>query len=652
MAFDAREDQDSFFNGHDFAAARQRLLAAQRHLADGRFQPGLFGEEIAVDLFAGAGGASLGLKQALGRDPTICVNHDPAAIACQKLNTPGAECYTSDVFEVDPIKAVAGRPVGILWMSPTCIHFSSAKGGAPLDVESARKIRGLAWVGVRWAKAVRPRIIMCENVPGFLTWARLGKDGRVDKSRIDKNGYGEYFKKWVRQLRGLGYSVEWRIISAADFGSPTIRRRVFIIARCDGLPLVWPTPTHGPGREHPYRTTAECIDWSIKTVSIFASKQQGRRHGVKRPLKDATLHRIAKGIVRFVLAADDPYIVDKNRAPFISTLNHSGDECRAQRVDEPKKTICAARDAHGVVLAHVTRFRTGSVGAAVDEPLNTITSGQGSKRPAGHAHAMGIVEARAVRFVDAAAPIVVAIDNQSSGDGCAYDARAPLGTIVRENRHAVVEAAFVAQQNLGAVGRPIDEPLATVTKTGSQQQLVTACLTNFYGTNDGGSRGSLNEPLSAITAGGYHQGLVTAELSGSDLAAAQRVARFLKRYYRPGKKDPALLVDVARGTLTVRGRTIQITDISLRMMAVKELKLAQGFPESYRLDPVCEYRTASGTKYGPLPQSEQIAKIGNSVCPQVARALAEANLFHERPERIASVLRRRRGRRASAAVAA
>lgn len=222
MAFDAAPD-DRIENGHDFAAARRRLIELQRGSHRASIQPGLFGQEITVDLFAGAGGASLGLKQALGRDPTICINHDPAAIACSRENTPGAEHYISDVFEVDPVEAVKGRPVGLLWMSPTCTHFSSAKGGAPLDYQSARKIRGLAWVGVRWCKAVRPRIVMCENVPGFLTWARLDKKtGRVDKSRIDKQGYGEYFKKWVRQMRSIGYELEWRVISAAEFGAPTI----------------------------------------------------------------------------------------------------------------------------------------------------------------------------------------------------------------------------------------------------------------------------------------------------------------------------------------------------------------------------------------------------------------------------------------------
>lgn len=1061
MAFDGSPEVP-FTNAHDFAAAQRRLIEAQRSVSRSTIQPGLFGDEIAVDLFAGAGGASLGLKQALGRDPTICVNHDSAAIACHAMNTPGAEHYVTDVFEVDPIKAVRGRPVGIFWMSPTCFpagtlvltdrgmapieqvrvgdrvathknrwrrvshtkqrsaetvslrghghyglcvtgdhkfyskrltkryprlpggkhapivrtlvenpywpeaakmegklwatpmvfpdaamptcggasfsadffylvgrwlgdgcfakgdvrictgekdfpamvqhfadhplrdsdgvvhpprlmkkpdcpylvwgnsrlvewlrtefgefsdakrlpawalsmqrewreallngyfaadgnvssgvreiatvsrslaiglrllicslgmvptlyrdvrrdsyingrqikggtiyrvkwratlereqtftdtthrfsavkevvetgkveevycltveedesyiadgivvhnctHFSSAKGGAPLDYQSARKIRGLAWVGVRWCKAVRPRIVMCENVPGFLSWARLDKKtGRVDKSRIDKQGYGEYFKKWVRQLRSLGYEVEWRVISAADFGAPTIRKRIFIIARCDGLPIVWPKPTHAPAsvsedglvsawakghgltqedlqKLQSHRTTAECIDWSLPSVSIFAGKAEAKKRGVKRPLKDPTLARIAKGVVRFVLATDKPYIVGQQSEPFLATLNHQGEEARGQRLDEPKRTICAARDAVGLVTSEVTRLDAG-----LDRAAAMIQTGYGERqgqeprvldlgRPLGTIMAGGvkhaIVEA-GVRGLSSSS-VVVSIDNQSSGDGAVRSVDGPLGTIVKENRYAlaqasilrggalmvnntahpgasldspaptlttanhhfITETAFIAQQNLNAVGRPAYEPMATITRTGSQQQLVTAHLTSFYGSNEGATQGDLVQPLGTITAGGFHQGLVTTALSDSDLAGARRVARFLKRYYKPGKKDPALHVNLETGELVVLGRTFQVVDIALRMMAVKELKLAQGFPESYRLDPVCEYRTAKGTKYGPLPLSEQVAKIGNSVCPQVARALAEANLFHERLDRLPLPVPRARSRR-------
>lgn len=395
----------------------------------------------------------------------------------------------------------------------------------------------------------------------------------------------------------------------------TIRKRIFIIARCDGLPIVWPTPTHGPGRESPYRTTAENIDWSLPSVSIFASKAQARKQGVKRPLKDPTLARIAKGVVRFVLASDKPYIVGARQTASAGS-------------DFIERAAAMIQTGYGE--------RPGQEPRVLDlgRPLGTIMAG-------GVKHA--IVEAGVHRMAEAS--VVVAIDNQSSGDGCARDVGLPLSTIVKENRHAIAQAtlmalpavnaaAFIAQQNLDAVGRPADEPLSTITKTGSQQQLVTAHLTSFYGTNEGSSQGDLQAPLGTITAGGFHQGVVISSLAGDDLEGARRVARFLKRYYKPGKKDPELLADPETGVLTVLGRRFQMVDISLRMMSVGELKLCQGFPADYRLDPVCEYRTSKGTKFGRLPQSEQVAKIGNSVCPQVARALAEANLYHERLDQL------------------
>lgn len=319
--------------------------------------------EIIVDNFAGGGGASTGIEMATGLNVDIAINHDPAAIAMHKANHPDTEHYLESVWDVDPVEVVKGRKVGLAWFSPDCTHFSKAKGGKPVKKE----VRGLAWVALRWASTVKPRLIILENVEEFRTWGPL-KDGRPDPKRI-----GYTFRSFIKQLKGHGYEVDFKELRACDYGAPTIRKRLFIIARCDRKPIRWPEPTHGEpdevnvqlGLKKPYRTAGEIIDWSIPAPSIFERK---------RPLAKNTLTRIARGIQKFIIESDNPYIVD-NKAYFLQHYyTHQGNETRASGIDEPIATIPTA-NRFGLVAAHMMVNTTGHPGSSMDEPLRTITTG-------------------------------------------------------------------------------------------------------------------------------------------------------------------------------------------------------------------------------------------------------------------------------------
>jgi DNA (cytosine-5)-methyltransferase 1 len=369
--------------------------------------------EIIVDIFAGGGGASLGISQALGVDVDLAINHDPAALMMHRANHPNTRHECSDVWEVDPVQATRGRPVGLAWFSPDCRHHSNAKGGKP----RSKKIRSLAWVVLQWAAEVRPRVIILENVPEFKDWGPLNKKGRPIKRRK-----GETFRLWLEQLEDLGYKVQHRLLRACDWGAPTIRRRLFVMARCDGEPIVWPAPTHGPAGEllglKPYRTAAECIDWSKPCRSIF---------GRKKPLAKNTLTRIARGIDKYVIHAAEPFIV---------------------------------RCAHG----ESGRGRWGRGEHPITEPLPTVT---GSKD-------FALISPTLVQIGygerDGQAPRVPGLDK-------------PLGTVVGRGKHALVEA-FLLKYFGGVVGADVRKPLPTVTAI-DHNAIVAAFCTKFYGTNIG-----------------------------------------------------------------------------------------------------------------------------------------------------------------------
>ncbi|MGV4222921.1 DNA cytosine methyltransferase, partial [Citrobacter freundii] len=468
--------------------------------------------EIIVDNFAGGGGASTGIELAIGRSVDIAINHDENAIAMHKTNHPDTLHYCESVFDVDPVAATGGNPVGLAWFSPDCRHFSKAKGAKPVKKE----IRGLAWIVLRWALAKRPRVMMLENVEEFKTWGPL----LADEMRPDPSRTGETFNAFVGMLStgipadhpalsevceflsiergseqaqqlvdGLGYDVDYRELRACDYGAPTIRKRFFMVMRCDGCPIQWPAVTHGDpkslevqsGRLMPWRTAAECIDWNVPTLSIFDRK---------KPLAENTLKRIARGIQRFVIDSASPFIVKCNH----TTTKGKYDCFRGQALREPLQTITKT---HGYALAvpHLTKFRTGATGQPVTEPVPTVTAGT-SKRPGGNGHALGIVEAALTPFL-------------AGNGGSEYQAKPrqldkPAHTILKQSRACLV-APVIARQFGASVGHRADEPSATITAGGGgKSQLVGAFLAKHYGGNYTGPGVSMDEPAHSVTTVDHH----------------------------------------------------------------------------------------------------------------------------------------------------
>lgn len=552
-------------------------------------QPSLFGHELVIDNFAGGGGASEGIEQALGRPVDLAINHDATAIAVHTANHPGSDHSVADVWDIDPEQAAGGQPVGLAWFSPDCRHHSRAKGGRPVS----KSVRGLAWVAARWAAKVKPRVICLENVEEFQDWGPLMKDsaGRIVPDPTRK---GQTFRAFVRTLKRHGYQVDWRLLRACDYGAPTIRRRLFLIARCDGLPIVWPKPTHGDptspavrrGKLLPWRTAAECIDWSIPCPSIFDRK---------RPLAEATLRRIAKGVMRYVVDAQEPFIV---------TCNHGGAGFRGQGLVGPMHTITAAHDAHGLVVPTLAPFITEHANGssqrnmAASDPLRT----QCAQVKGGH-------------FALVAPTLVQTGYGEREGQKPRIlDLHQPLGTVVScGQKHALV-AAFLAKHFSGVIGAELTNPLPTVTAT-DHNSPVAVHLLNLKGSDRRSRRA--DEPLSTVCAGGTH---------------AAAVAAFLAPYYGSGSgetgrdlatptptvttKDRLQLV-----TVTIAGECYAIVDIGMRMLQPHELALAQGFRDSY------QFAEAGGK---PVPKYQQVRLIGNSVCPPLARAIVNANFTHER----------------------
>jgi DNA (cytosine-5)-methyltransferase 1 len=574
--------------------------------------------EIIVDSFAGGGGASLGIEMALGRSPDVAINHDADALAMHAVNHPQTRHLNSNIWTIDPAEVEPGRPIGLLWASPDCKHHSKAKGGKPLS----RNIRDLAWVVVLWAQRRRPRVICLENVEEFRDWGPLGDDDRPIAARR-----GETFRKWVGQLRKLGYRVEHRDLRACDYGAPTIRKRLFLIARCDGAPIVWPAATHGDprsaavkaGRLAPWRTAAEIIDWAIPCPSIFLTREEGRALGCNRPLAQNTLARIAKGVQRYVIEAAEPFIVP---------VTHAGDT-RVHGIGEPLRTVTTAprgehavvapslvayygknaqggdrvasvedplrtvvtENRHAVVAAHLTKFNTGSVGAPMDAPSPTVTANSFIKRPGGAAP-IGLVAAHLTKFSE-------------NSTGVRPDE--PLHTVMAgAPRHGVV-AAFLAQHNGGMVGHGADEPVSTIVQKGCTQAVVE---TSFISRQFGQSIGSgAEEPIGTVTAGG---------------GKSAEVRAFLVKYYGEGGNcqsaaDPLHTVPSHDrfGLVTVQGVLYEIADIGMRMLRPRELFRAQGFPDSYVID-----RRPDGSA---LTGTASVRMCGNSVSPVMARALVAAN---------------------------
>jgi len=594
--------------------------------------------EIIVDSFAGGGGASAGIELAVGRAPDIAINHDAIALAMHLANHPTTRHLSNDIWKVDPREACAGRPVGLLWASPDCKHFSKAKGGKTVE----KKIRDLAWVVVRWARLVQPRVIMLENVEEFATWGPLGANGRPCP---DRKGFT--FRRWVGKLKSLGYQVEHRELRACDYGAPTIRKRLFLIARRDGLPIVWPAPTHGDpkseavksGRLLPWRAAAEIIDWSLPCPSIFltpaevAQLWQDHRIRVIRPLKPNTMARIAKGIDRYVINAAEPFIVP---------ITHARDD-RVNGIKEPLRTQTTAhRGEHALVTPFVTKFNGKSTGHDAREPLHTITSAHSDDHPGG-ASPLGLVT-----------PFMVPRYGERAGqEPRTRSIEEPMPVVVPAGNEASLIAPVLVQNNHGekpAAGA--DEPARTITTQGNRISLCAAFLAKHYG--DAGQRpGSpMPEPVSTITAQDHNAvvsaGLMT--LKGSDRRASAieapvptitaqgkhiaEVRAFLIKYHRDGGQlatpaAPLPTIDTTDriGIVTVQGIEYQIVDIGMRMLTARERFNAQGFPPGYIIEldvPRVEKRTGK-TNMKRITGDQQGRMVGNSVSPVMAEALVTAN---------------------------
>lgn len=494
---------------------------------------------LIIDSFAGGGGASEGIRAAIGRDPDIAMNHNRMALAMHRINHPSTRHIEEDVWNVDAIGLCAGRPIGLLWMSPDCKHFSKAKGGKPRE----KAIRGLAWVGLRWVKSLpphqRPRVVFLENVEEFQDWGPLLDSGHP--CPVQK---GETFKQYVKAWQALGAQVEWRELRACDYGVPTIRKRLFMVIRFDGLPIVWPEPTHGApdsegvrsGRLKPWRTAAEIIDWSLPCPSIFETSAEIKaKLGVRanRPLADATMARIAKGTMRYVVNAAKPFLVRVNHGdsrgrrdrgldePMPTTTHYGGDAVVSpfvspvktwggggndpRSVEEPARTVTASkRGEHAIVAPFVTKFNRGATGHEVDRPLATVTAHAGETRGGGAAP-LGIV-----------APILVT--NTTGHAAAGVDE--PTSTITTGGHH-VLASGFLVPRYGERTGqeprtRSLEEPTPVIVPTGNEGSLAAVHLTRQFGQSIGSGA---DEPVGTITAGGAGKaGVVAAFLAQHNTA--------------------------------------------------------------------------------------------------------------------------------------
>lgn len=574
--------------------------------------------ELIVDNFAGGGGASTGIEMATGYSVDIAINHDPEAIKMHKANHPNTKHYCENVWAVDPVKACNGHPVALAWFSPDCKHFSKAKGGKPKD----KFIRGLAWVACRWAGLVRPRVIMLENVEEFKTWGPLGRRHHPIKAK-----QGETFQKFVQQLTDLGYEVQFRELIAADYGAPTMRKRFFMIARCDGKPIVWPEPTHAPadseevkaGLKKPYVGAYTQIDFSRPCPSIFdTSEEIKEKYGIRavRPLAQKTMDRIARGFKKFIL--DNP-------EPFIIQCNHGG-ERRPNDIREPMPTI-TGKHGYGIVEPYMVQI--GQTGFTKDrskdvrEPLTTIVSK--------NEHCL---------IEPMLAPYMGTNTTNHPGGNC----RDPIHTITTGNQQCLISPTLIQYHSETAKdevrGQLIEEPIMTVDSS-NRYGLVASFLHKYY---DGGYKGAgetVENPLPTVAAWD-HNSVVTANLiqmnnhcDGKDIRQPLptitagdghfgEVRAFLIKYYGQGTgqdiKDPLDTVTAQDrfGLVTINGTDYQIVDIGLRMLEPRELYGCQGFPDDYIID-----HDYTGKTY---PRSEQVRRCGNAVCPPIPAALVRANL--------------------------
>lgn len=537
-------------------------------------------EEIIVDNFAGGGGASTGIELATGRPVTIAINHDPAAIMMHKTNHPYTLHLQASVWDVDPVEVCAGRSVGLAWFSPDCKHFSKAKGAALVD----RNIRGLAWIVLRWAGTVRPRVIILENVEEFVTW------GPVRKGKPIKSKSGQTFIKWKSQLLDLGYLVEHRELIAADYGAPTTRKRFVLIARCDGRPITWPERTHAPadsaevksGKCLPWRSAAEIIDWSIPMYSIFDSKEQIReKYGVTavRPLAENTMRRVIRGVDKYTIRSGNPFIIE---------CNHSGGGHTAPK-SAPLGTI-TQRCTKGICAANLIQYHTEQTervrANGLDTPLPTVDA----------SNRYGLATAHLTEYY---------------GNGNPIDLREPMHTVTAHDREALT-AVHIQKYFGGVIGAEPSEPLPTITAV-DHNALAAAHILEFKG-QDKGQRP--DRPLRTITTSigefGLAKTTVVQYAPGADLGHWPEIRDLLNKHCGYDLADNEVLL------LRIRKTWYFMSDISMRMLTPRELYAAMGFPPDYIID-----KDYTGRDY---PKSAQVARCGNAVCPPMASAVVRANL--------------------------
>lgn len=661
--------------------------------------PLAFPGELIIDNFAGGGGTSTGLEAAFGRPVDIAINHDPEALAMHAANHPHTLHLCESVWDVNPIQVTGNQPVALVWLSPDCKHFSKAKGGTPVS----KHIRGLAWVGMRWVAMCKPRVLMLENVEEFQTWGPIlvGPDGQA---RPDPARRGKTFQSFVRQLRMHGYQVDWRELRASDHGTPTIRKRLFLVARRDGLPIVWPEQTHAEptdrrviaGKLAAHRTAAECIDFDLHAESVF---------GRKRPLVDNTMRRVAKGLWRHVLTSPNRFIVGR-KAPYLNEHANASNQ-RTMPADAPLRTVCAqVKGGHFSVVAPTLAPLRGTseqhlVGHAVDAPLSTVaasgthhalvganlvTVGYGERdgqqprtqdieAPLGTVVAGGIKSAlvaahlvdmghgegpaggkrfsHGIRSLEVPLNTVTASGGTSAlaavhlthlthhGERTGNDPREPLRTVTGANRgEQAMVSACLEQANGGFYdgdGRAVDDPMSTITSSGTQQRLITAYMVKYY--SEGGQDSACSEPMHTVPTKA-RMGLVqTCQVPAATLAPehaerARLCAELLHKHLPEHFLDPAELV-----LMWHAGQWWVLVDITLRMLKPRELFRAQGFPRDYHFervpDPALLFRDgkqAADPRDVPLidlSTTAQVRMCGNSVCPPLAEALARANFAHE-----------------------
>jgi DNA (cytosine-5)-methyltransferase 1 len=646
---------------------------------------------LIIDSFAGGGGASTGIEMALGRSPDYAINHSTDALAMHAVNHPETVHLDSNIWDVSPREVTKGRPVGLFWASPDCKHFSKAKGGKPLD----RNIRDLAWVVVRWAEEAKPDVIILENVEEFRTWGPLCNEGKpIPELR------GLIFEEWMKRLKKAGYKTAWRELRACDYGAPTIRKRFFMVARRDGRPIVWPKRSHGDpkkpadakliasGRLKPWCTAAEIIDWSLPCPSIFDTAEEIKRlHGVRavRPLADATMRRIARGVVRYVLEAKRPFVVrtDMASAAARNGVNAVDDPLRTQTTagshavvvpsfvgcggragqsaprggDEPAGTMTAKPDGC-VVAAHLTKFQTGSTGSELDAPVPTITANSYVKRPGGAAP-IGVVapylvpryqerdgQQPRVRSVEEPSATIVPGGNEGvlaavhlsrfTQNGVGNAADEPLDTVMAGAPKFGVVAAFMAQHNndsrrIGGVnpGQPADKPVATITQAGAQQAVIAAHMMRQFGTSIGHE---LDEPTHTDTA---------------TVNKSALIAPFLATYYGNGigqEAEGPLRTDTTKDRFGLASLSLSGVPPSTPLVTV-EIANEDGTSQTYAIADIGmrmltprerfraqgfpdNYEIDRRPDGSPISATVQGSCCGNSVCPPVAQAIVAVNCGH------------------------